>query len=63
MTILDHVMWWSGVAAWVVLALMGALYLSAVAIDYVLDVLKLKRDFFAFVVDRVRARKGEQYGG
>jgi hypothetical protein len=47
---------YSGVVAWLLLAAGGILAIGDKAIDWVIDSLWTKREFFAFVQDRLKRR-------
>ena len=54
---MDNFLWWSGVAAWGVLAAIGLLWLGDVMIEWAVDGIWTKRQFLAFVADRLKSRR------
>lgn len=53
---LDTFFWWSGLFWWVVLGLVGALFLSDMLLDNVMQSVKLKREFLEWAWQRTRAK-------
>ena len=53
---MDTALWWSGLVAWVACGIVGLIWLSDQVINWVVPALWTKREFFAFVEERLRKR-------
>lgn len=51
---MDSFLWWSGVAAWLILGVGGILAFADTAIDWTVTSIWTKREFLAFVADRLK---------
>lgn len=56
-------MFWSGVVAWGLAAFAGILVVTDLAIDWLVGHFWTKREFLAFVADRLRKRNSTVPGG
>jgi len=53
---MDSFFWWSGVVAWATLGLIGLSLAIDQIIEWTVPALWTKREFFAFVVDRLKSK-------
>jgi hypothetical protein len=53
---MDSFFWWSGVIAWAALGGLGSLWIADDIIDFVVNSVWTKREFLAFVADRLKRR-------
>lgn len=53
----DAFLWWSGLATWIVLGIVGMLALGDRLIDFIVSSVWTKREFLEFVWERLRKRR------
>lgn len=53
---MDAALWWSGLVAWIVCGIVGAIWLLDQAINWAVPTFWTKREFFAFVAERLRKK-------
>lgn len=60
---MEHLLFWTGAATWIILAAIGLVAVIQVIMDWLLGTIWVEGEFFRFIIERMKRKNETRPGG